>query len=354
MAFSGFWLVGALTAAPSARLTRRIGTQNVLRTAGAVLIATSSVTALFARSEATFIVFISLGGFAPALAVPAASIVIMAAVPPRHQALALTSASASSAIGLLGAGFLVSTLADQFGWSRMYGLTALMGGVLLVVGLGVHARTTSAIPHPAGSPARLARRGPLLLALFAVGLTNVAIGGATTFIVASAPSSEVGIEQAALATALASTASIPVRILLGFVTDHTGKDPIIGVALLLLAGSAGYLLLGTGTPVAFYVGVGLVLVPGWAWVNVFLYGILARYRDNVAAAVGMVQTTYFIGSVIGPVAVGAFIGATSYEFAWLVLGITTAIGTVLLLLIRPLLTRFDSGRRGPEDLRLTP
>lgn len=349
LSFSGFWLVGALTAAPFARLTHRIGAPNVLRIAGLVLLLSSTATALFATSETAFVVLISLGGFAPALAVPAASMVIMAIVPPRHQAFALTSASAGSAIGLLGAGFLVSSLASNLGWMSMFYFTALMGLILVLTGLRVQIPSGRASATQSKSAEARQSREPrsmrtaLVVALCAVGLTNIAIGGATTFIVSSADAYGFDVELAALATAIASTASIPARVALGLITDRLGKDPIVGVVALLLAGSVGYLLLSSPHPALFYCGVALVLVPGWVWVNVFFYGILARYRSRVHVAVGMVQTTFFIGSVVGPVLIGALIAAAGFERVWLALGALTAIGAMVLWIVRPKLAPFDNG-----------
>lgn len=343
LAFSGFWLVGAITTAAFVRLASVIGPVNTLRLACIVLIATSGASAVFVRDEPTFIALVTLSGLAPALAVPAASIVIMANVQPRYQAFALTAASASSAIGLLGAGFLVSAWAGPLGWNSMFWLTAALGAILLTVGLWMRVHTAASAPTAPKKRRPLPRRAALVAALLAVGLTNIAIGGATIFVVASAPASGVTVEHAALAAAVASTASIPVRLLLGYVTDRTGKDPLPGVVLLLLAGSAGYLLLSTQTPLGFYVGVGLVLIPGWAWVNVFLYGILARYRQDVGTAAGMVQTTYFAGSVIGPVATGALIDVSSFGTVWVTLGVATLVGAAALWVVRVRLPQFSRG-----------
>jgi MFS family permease len=343
-AFSGFWLVGAIAATPFARLTGRIGVIPTLRLAGVVLILTSTATALLVHNEVALVVFITLSGFAPALAVPASNIVIMSVVPPRHQAFALTSSSASSAIGLMGAGFVVSALAEQLGWNVMYLLCAAFGLVLLVAGLLLRASVPAPLPRPKGDVARLAGRGTLTLVLVGACMANIATGAAAVFLVSAAPSAGVHVEAAALAAAIAAAVSIAARVALGLIVDRVGTDPLPIVACLIGAGGIGYLLLAIGQPWTFLVGIGLVLIPGWIWVNLLLYGVLARYRHDVTTATGMAQTTFFVGSVIGPAAVGGLIVVTSFSISWLVLAVAVVLGATVIAFLGPRLPSFDLGR----------
>src|SRR5690606_16400513 len=79
------------------------------------------------------IALVAVAGLAPALAAPASSIIIMSVVPARHQAFALTTASASPALGLMGAGAVVAGLIDPLGWRGIFMTCATIGVVLLAV-----------------------------------------------------------------------------------------------------------------------------------------------------------------------------------------------------------------------------
>jgi MFS family permease len=168
--------------------------------------------------------------------------------------------------------------------------------------------------------------------------------------VSASPTAGLTVPVAALAAAIASTISIAARIGLGLLIDRLGVDPLPMVACLIGLGAIGYFLLSLGQPAPFLIGVGLVLVPGWVWVNLLLYGVLARYRDDVATTTGMASTTFFVGSVIGPAAVGALIAVTSFGTAWLTLAIAVAIGATVVAVLSRRLPPFDRAQPTASDV----
>lgn len=341
LAFAGFWLVGAIFATPFATLTRRIGILWTLRLAAGILVITSLAIAALVHDEVTLIALVGVSGLAPALAGPATSIIIMSVISMRHQALALTMASASPPLGLMGAGLAVSALTGSVGWRGLFVLCAALG--LLLLAVSAMLRTPLPVPARRAKGAEPARgRRALVVMLCGVVLANAATGGAVIYIVAAAPDAGIDLAVAAMLVAIASAVSIVFRMGLGAWIDVRRADPFGTVIMLLAAGAAGYVLLAVSGPLGYVGGVILALIPGWAWVNLLLYGVLGRYRDDVVVPTGMVQTTFFVGSVVGPLAMGALVSTLSYTVAWSVLAAAVAAAAITVAV---------AGRRLPAFVR---
>lgn len=326
LAFSVYWLVASLSAFPLAAVANRWGATRSLRGSGLAACLLCAVMTLSAHSAVTLIATLAIIGFTPALAAPAVNIVIMSGVRSRRRALAFAVASASPVVALMVAGLAGSLLEPLLGWRWVF-----VAGGLAAAALVPFVRTPAVQPAAFAAPgAQPVTVRPLAAMMSGILAGNLALGAATAFLVVAAPSEEVSTVAASLAVAVASGSSILLRVLLALVVDRRRMDPFPLCGFLLLSGCVGYALLALGGPVAFLVGVAMVLVPGWSWISLLVHGVMCRYRSAVATASGVVQIAYFIGGVIGPAAIGGLIFATSYRTAWWVLMAANMIAIVAL------------------------
>lgn len=341
-AFSAFWVVASLTAVPCAWLSGRLGPAAALRLAGGLVCAVCAVVALAARSDLGLVLILASGGVAAAIATPAVNIVIMSVVRSGHRAFAFAVASACPVLGLMAAGAIAPVLGGPLGWRGTYLAVAVLAVLCALLVRSSDGRRARPAARPAKpEPARLR---PLVVMMAGVAAGNAGIGASTAFLVVAAPSSGVGHAAAAVAVSVASGVSLVFRLLLGGAVDRRGRDPMLLVSVLMLAGAVGFVFLATGAAWAFFVGLALVLVPGWAWISLLNHGVIARYPGAVAAASGVVQTVFFIGGVIGPAAIGAVIGLASYQAAWWTLVAATTVAAVSVLLGRRRLPAFPAAR----------
>lgn len=315
IAFSGYWLVAAAGALPCTRWVKRWGAPRSLQVAGIAAGIASAAIGLAPQNAVLLVVLVAVSGLVTAVAAPAVNVVIMSMVNSGRQAFAITAAGASPVLSLMVAGLAAPVIGEWLGWRWAYIINAAVA-----VLLALHAQRLPVPLRRRDSGAAGRRRGhsmtPLAMMMIGVGAGNAAVGAATGFLVVSAPSSGVSPVGAAAAVAAASGASIIFRLALASFIDRMKADPMLVVGLLLSSGAVGFVLLGLGTPVSYFTGLSLVLVFGWSWVSLLLYGVLARYRTEVVSASGLVQMVFFVGGVIGPGSMGLLVGAGSYSLAW--------------------------------------
>lgn len=345
--FSAYWLIAALTAVPCSRLVIRWGAARSLMVAGVSAGLASMVIPLIASNGVVFVSLVAGTGVTTALATPAMNVVIMSVVNPSRQAFALTAAGASPVFSLMAAGAATGVIGADGAWRLAY---MSSGAVAILIALAIGMMRESFVdrapaPAPAGSASERHSMRPLVLLMLGVAFGNAAIGAATAFLVVTAPSAGVSAASAGVIVALGSGVSIVVRLIVASVVDRAGKDSMPLSAALMLCGTIGFgalgvATLGTGSPVAYYVGALIVLVVSWPWVSLLLHGVLTRYRSDVAAASGIVQTVFFIGGVLGPGLMGLALTVGSVPMAWWCLAVSSGIAATVVALSRKRLPEF--------------
>ncbi|CAN5226095.1 N/A [soil metagenome] len=341
-AVAGFWLVAAVGAVPCSRLVRRRGALWALRVAGIAAAIMGFAIGFASQSTLTFVVLMSVAGVVPALATPALNVITMSAVSFGRQAFALTAAGASPVFSLTLAGLLGPALGSLVGWRGVFAAVAVSSVVLVLLSLWLP-RAANDGPAPVRTDGRATNSlRPLVIMMVGVGAGNLAVGAATSFLVVAAPHSGVSVIDAAVAVAVASAVSVLFRLMLAALADRRRADPILWVGVLLAFGAAGFVVLSFGSPATFYVGLVLVLIPGWSWVSFLLYTVLARYRRAVAAASGIVQMVFFAGGVIGPLGIGLVVGASSFSVAWWLLAAADCVAAASVFFWRRRLPAFIS------------
>jgi MFS family permease len=320
IAFASFWGSAAIAAAPAGRLVRRIGATASVRLAGLVAAGTSAAVGAFVHSAPALILLMLVGGTSIALATPAVNVILIGALRPGRRALAFGIAQSSPALAILLAGLAVPGLAQPLGWRPVYLVAAALAlaATLLIRGVpgSVAERSPSARPNVR----------PLALMMAGMTAASAAIGALNAFLVASAPSAGVSYEAAGLILAVGAAISIAFRIALGVRADRHGKDPLPLVAGLLAGGALGYVMLTAQVPALFVTGALFALVFGWAWISLFGYAVVSRYVDSVESATGVMQTGFFAGGVLGPLAFGMIVEFGTFALAWTALAVAMLVG----------------------------
>lgn len=102
------------------------------------------------------------------------------------------------------------------------------------------------------------------------------------------------------------------------------------MVVLLVAGSAGFSLLGSAVQVAWLaLGTLVAFGAGWAWKGLYNLTVVNQNRDLEAAALGVSQAGVFGGSVAGPLVFGALTQSLSYSWAWNISGLMLLVAAVL-------------------------
>jgi MFS family permease len=329
-AFAIYWGVAALVSTPASRLVDRMGAVTAIRIAGLIAATACAAIAVFVQSAAALMVLLALGGASLALATPAANVIIMAGIRPGRRATVFAISQSSPPLGILLAGLAVPLLSQPFGWRPVY---LCAGGLALATSLLIRRAPRQA---PAAGQETAIRPDLRPLALMMIGVTggNAALGAMNAFLIDSSESAGVTTEAAALVLVVGASLSIAARIAVGVRADRNSRDPLPTVAGLLAGGSLGYALLALQAPALFFIGSLLVLVFGWVWISVFVYAVVSRYAESVSAATGVVQTGFFTGGVIGPIAFGVIVERSSFSVAWIVVACTTLIAAITVTFAR--------------------
>ncbi|MGH9103599.1 MAG: MFS transporter, partial [Acidimicrobiales bacterium] len=175
-------------------------------------------------------------------------------------------------------------------------------------------------------------RCALPLVALAAGLGSGAGGALTAFLV------DFGVRSAGLAQAgaglvfaLASLVSLAGRVACGWTVDRRSQlRPYSLVGVLLVAGAAGDLLIGAGTPLLFVTGALVAFGIGWAWPGLVHFTVVARDPAVAARATGVLMTGFATGSCISPLLLGQIARIFAFRTVWLAAAAANLLAAVVL------------------------
>lgn len=356
MGWLAYFAVSALASAPAGRLAQRLGTVRSMRVTAAVggvsLLATAA-----ARSWPQVVVLLAVAGAGASLAQPACNALLVRAGRPERRGLAFgINQSAIPASTLLG-GAAVPALALTVGWRWAFAAAAV------TVVLTVHALTPPGAPWAAAPPNThqgpregrgedLERRPAMSGAGWQVPMALIAASGAFgagaygalgAFGVSAGVASGLSPATAGILHAVASLASIAVRVFAGWLASRRPAGHFTAVAAMQVAGAAGLLLMGAGSPAAFVPGALLAFAVGWGVTGLYNFAISRRYQAHTATATGIIHVGVFSGAGLAPALFGQLASHASQSTAWLVMAVFSVVSAALLLT----LTHRDRSRAGP-------
>lgn len=351
LAVGASFAAAAVSSALFGRLAERLGPTAAMRLAAAGSALALLGVAVASPTFPALLVWLAAGGFANALAQPAANLFIATTV--RAERLGLAFAVKQSGIPgatLLG-GLAVPTIALTVGWRW-----AFVAGALLPIVGGL------TIP-PTGEPRRRAGGGasaerpprvrvpmrPLVVLGTGIGFGAAAAGTLGAFLVNAAVAAGIAEGPAGLLVSVGSALGIAVRLLAGRLADRRAGGHLRVVSLMLVAGSLAYALYATEVAWVLLVATPLAFGAGWGWPGLFNLAVVRAHPAAPGAASGVTQTGTYIGAVAGPVVFGAVVEAAGYRAAWLLAATFALLGAATIAAGRTLVRRERAAREALED-----
>ncbi|MCO8128016.1 MFS transporter [Acidimicrobiia bacterium EGI L10123] len=312
-AVAAFFVGAGIFAVPMGRVTERIGPTRALRAGALVSAAAALGIAAFASSLWQLVVLLIVAGSAVGLVDTGAARAFGDSVPSTRHGIAFGAKEASVPAASLAAGLSIPILAEQLGWRSAFVAGALLAPLVWVL----VPRLAADRPPSRDGRGGDSRRGPLVLFAGGVALGVGAATAASTLLVPAIEDRGWDEADAGLLLAVASSASIAVRLAAGSRGDRRPLSTWAMVATLLTVGAGGAVLLATTSAgPAGVLGAIAVIGGGWGWTGLAFQTAVRVGRDRPAAAAGLVLTGLSVGGAVGPAAFGAIASALSYSAAW--------------------------------------
>jgi predicted MFS family arabinose efflux permease len=312
-AVAAFFVGAGAFAVPMGRVTERIGPTRAVRAGVTISAACGLVVAVAVSSWWQLAVVLVVAGSAVGLVDTGAARAFGDAVPDRRHGVAFGAKEASVPAASLVAGLSIPVLVDRSGWRAAF----LVGAVLAPLVWAAVPRLDATPPAPDAGGAVRNGRGPLVLFATGVALGCGAATAASTLLVPAIEDRGWSERDAGVLLAVASVASITVRIVAGVRGDHSPRSTWSLLTSLLLAGAVGAgLLAATSSGAAGILGAIAVIGFGWGWTGLAFQTAVRVGQDRPAAAAGVVLTGLSVGGAAGPAAFGAVAATAGYGAAW--------------------------------------
>lgn len=344
LAVACFFAAAAIGAPVLGRLADRLESRDALAI-GALASAAALLGIAAAPRYAWLLVALTVGGLANAFSQPAVNASLSRSIPARHLGLAIGIKQAAIPASVLLGGLAVPTLGVTLGWRG----TAVAAGIVAAAGGAVVRATGQRHPRAVHRrPGGIRKPQPELRSLVILTIGGAFSAAAATslgaFLLDAAVVGGTSEVRAALITVGASACGLLARVGLGWWVDrHPTQSRYGTITVLLLLGAPGFLLLASGSPVAYLVGALLGFVGSWGWPGLFHYTVVSHNPETPATSTGVIQTGLSFGAGFGPVLLGNVAERTSYPTAWVVAGGLSLVGALFFAigrhhLLRSLLT----------------
>ena len=273
---------------------------------------------------------LALGGVGNAAIQPGANGMLASRVAPGHRGLAFGVKQAAIPMAAMVSGLAVPPAASWAGWRPAF---VVAGVAMLVVGclLARHHDADGATAGPGVPAAVVLRRRPLLMLGIATCLASGAATTLGTYFVLSATRSGMALVTAGSVAAIGGACSVLVRIGLGAVADRGLRSPLRQVALMMLVGAGGYVLLALSVPALLVPGVLIAYGAGWGWAGLLNYGVVQRYPLAAGAATSTTQMGTNIGAMAGSPVFALIAASRGYASAWSAMAALALLGGVVVL-----------------------
>ena len=336
IAVSLFFTTQALSSAPFGRIVERIGSRRGMQAAALGSAVSLLCIALFASSRNGLFGFLVLGGLANAVAQVAANLALARGVRAERQGLAFGMKQAAIPAATLLSGLAVPLVGTTIGWRWAFTGCALGA---FAIACTVPKTTEGQVRHHTNKHSGDMRPMPLILLALGIGLGSAAAVPLGAFTVESGVAAGLQVEFAGLLLAAGGVVGIVVRLALGWLADRRSAGHLRIVAAMLIAGTAGFVLLATGVSWLFVLGTVLAFGAGWGWHGLFNFAVVKYNRNAPAAATGITQTGAAAGSAAGPFLFGVIVESASYGTAWLSAGAAALAAVAAILSGRWMLIR---------------
>jgi MFS family permease len=316
-----------VSSVPVGRFADRLGAINALRVATAAAALSAAWIALGARSWWGLTAGLIVSGFAIAMGHPAANRLLSRTVPPDRQGIAFGIKQSAPPTASLLAGVSVPMIALTVGWRWAFGLGAVLAVVMMVAIGRRPAQRPKPLEPPAGGRRRRPRPGMVVLG-FGFGFGTAAAVVVPAFYVDTAVRAGSPVSLAGTLLAVASAATIVVRVSMGFVADRIERNHFWLCGGLLAVGCVGLVLLASGNPMTMAAGVVVATPMLWGFNGVFWFAVVRLGSDRPGTITGIMSPGGHLGGSLGPLTFGLLATAVGDRGAWLtwsLLGLAAAL-----------------------------
>ncbi len=327
MAVGCFFAGSAIGSVPGGRVAERLGWQRAMAMAMVLSALALGAIAILAREWLVLAAILGIAGLGQALANPAANLALARSVRRPRLGVMFGVKQAAVPLATLVGGIAVPTLALTVGWRWAFA-GACFTAITLLVALPRRSpseRASAWERHQITTPLR-----SLVVLSIGGGMGAGAAVALGAFTVVASAAAGLSHQAAALLLVLGSASALAMRLLNGWLADRHLRSPLQSVAMSLLAAACGYLLLATGSEALLVAGTVLAFGAGWGWNGLFHYAIVQHNPRAPAAASGVTQTGFFIGSALGPPLFGAVAELFSFQVAWLASALLAVLAAVFI------------------------
>ena len=319
IAVAAFYLAASAGSFPAGLIAERWDAAHMMRAAAVFSGITLILTALVIRSWLGLVGLLAAAGVAASMVQPAANAFLFREVAPRRQGAAFGIKQSAIPLATVLSGLAAPGIALTVGWRSAFGCAAALCGASALALRRQRGQRPSQVRAQAKDHSR-GRMLPLAVLTIGFALGVAAATAFTAFVVTSGVSAGLAKGVAGLVAALSGAVAIAVRLLAGMRADRRGRGDFRTVAIMLVAGAAGYVTLAlsalTHVSFLFIPAAALASGMGWGWNGLFNFGLVRSYPLVPGFATGVSQTGSRLGAVIAPILFGV-LARESYPAAWL-------------------------------------
>ena len=331
---TSFYLVAAVFAVSLGRTTDRLDPVITLRLA-IIMTIISNLGITLSNSLVVICASLAIGGLGNALATPGIAQLVQDRIELRKQGLAYGFKQSATGLSTLIGGAAIPFVALDNQWRYVFGLGVLFSLGTLLKLRGMSSSKLSDLRKLHKKELKVSRTKAkhsyssevkLISTSFAIG---AAVGaGLITYLPLSI--AEVGLNstESSFVLILASSSSLITRFVVLLYMDRTKIDSIRICIGMMFLGSIGLFGLSTMSKGVITISSLISYAFGWGWIGLITYKMLRISDGNLGSNVGLMQAAAAVGSISGPIALGATYELSGFALMWQI----SALGLVLSLL----------------------
>ncbi len=328
-----FFASAGLCAVPMGRIAERSGATVALRTGIVVAGVTSLVVASAVDHWWHLYVVLAVAGGAVGLVDTGAARAFVDTLPERRHGLAFGAKEASVPAASLLAGLSLPVLAERSGWRAGFVGVAVLAVVVLAtvpasIGVGRVSSSTDSATKVVW--------GPLVLFAVGAGLGTGAATASATLLVPAFEDRGWAESSAGILLAVASAASISVRLAVGLQSDRRSGFAWPAQWWLMAAGALGAATLAITQRGGFGASAGAMVVIGlgWGWPGLAFQTATRITPEAPAVAAGVILAGLSLGGSAGPALFSALASSVSYRASWAMASAALGLGAVAVIAAR--------------------
>jgi MFS family permease len=328
---TSFYLVAAIFAISLGKKTDQLDPVLTLRLA-LTMTFVSNLGITFSNSLAMVCLSLAIGGFGNALATPGIAQLVRERIELSRQGLAYGFKQSATGLPTLIGGLAIPFVATDGQWRYVFAFGAIFSlGILLRLNKGSSSESNFQKSENSNLQFEKLKSAyttevKLIAISFAIG---AAVGaGLITYLPLSIAEVGLSATETSRALVLASACSLIARFIVLLYMDRTSIDAIKICIVMMVIGAIGLFGLSTKETNLITIASVVSYAFGWGWIGLITYKMLRISDRNLGANVGLVQFAAAIGSITGPLALGAVYEISGFALMWQV----SAFGLILSLL----------------------